>query len=154
MPNDSKNRRAQAGRVLGIDYGSKRVGVAISDPTRLIAQPVGAMENNPGLIARICSMVQAEGVVCIVVGMPYNGKDERGKKAAEVDRFIEALQSATRVPVDIWDESFTSVEAKAIHIRAGMKRKQRRQKGRVDVMAARLLLQEYLEQDRLRGATP
>jgi putative Holliday junction resolvase len=77
--------------------------------------------------------------------MPYAPDGGRGKKGEEVDRFVAELRGAVSVPVETWDESFTSVNAQRAFIAGGMKRKQRQQKGRVDEMAARLLLEDYLE---------
>ena len=135
----------EPGRVLGVDYGSRRVGMALSDPLRVLASGAGTIENTPGLVAAIASIALEERVVLIVVGMPYAPDGGRGGKAEEVGRFVDALRGAVSVPVETWDESFTSVNARQAFIDGGMKKKERRQKGRVDEMAARLLLQEYLE---------
>jgi len=135
----------ESGRVMGIDYGSRRVGVALSDPLRVLARGAGTLENAPGLLVRLAALAREEGVVRIVVGMPYAPDGGRGKKGEEVDRFVAELRGAVSVPVETWDESFTSVNAQRAFIAGGMKRKQRQQKGRVDEMAARLLLEDYLE---------
>ena len=133
------------GRILGIDYGSKRVGVSISDPTRVISQGVGTFENDAGLMKRLKDTVTKEGVVVIVVGMPYSADGGKGAKALEVEAFIDRLRGEVAVDVDTWDESYTSVNAHQAFRDGGMKRMQRRQKHRVDEMAARLMLQEYLD---------
>lgn len=132
-------------RVLGIDYGSKRIGVAISDPLRLIAQPVTALENNDMLMKNIHGIVETRGVGVLVVGMPYAPDGGKGKTAEAVDRFIAQLKSVVQLPIMTWDESNSSVSAQQVFIEGGMKRKQRRKKGNIDVMAARLMLQEYLD---------
>lgn len=155
MPNDSKSdddvagttveeRRGWGGRILGIDYGTKRVGLALSDPLGIIAGGAGTWINEPQLIERLASLVKEEEVVRVVVGMPYAPDGGKGAKAAEVEAFIVLLRGRVEVPVDTWDESLTSVEAHRAFIETGMKRKKRRQKPRVDEMAARLMLQEYL----------
>ena len=133
------------GRILGIDYGSRRVGVALSDPLRVIASGAGTLDNSPGLIATLVSLMQAEHVTLVVVGMPYAPDGGEGGKAEEVGRFVSALRSATTIPVETWDESFSSVNARQAFIDGGMKKSKRREKGRIDEMAARLLLQEFLE---------
>ncbi len=137
-----------AGRILGIDYGSKRVGVAMSDPLRILASGVGTWENDGSLLQRLADLVAREGIALVVVGMPYAPDGGKGTKAREVEEFIAALQSAVAPPVTTWDESYTSVRAHRAFIDAGMKRKQRGEKRRVDEMAARLLLQEFLENQR------
>jgi putative holliday junction resolvase len=134
-----------AGRILGIDYGSRRVGLAISDPLQMIAQGAGTTENTPDLADRIATLALEQSVVAVVVGMPYGPDGEIGPKAREVESFIAALRAVLRVPVDTWDESYTSVEAARLLVAGGMKQKERREKGRVDEMAARLLLQEFLD---------
>jgi putative Holliday junction resolvase len=133
------------GRILGLDYGTKRVGVAISDPMRVIAQGVGTLENNSSLLENLKEIVLGRQVTIIVVGIPYGPDGETGGKAREVGTFIEMLKGSVGVPVDTWDESYSSVAAQRVFIEGGMKRRKRRQKERVDEMAARVMLQEYLD---------
>ncbi len=133
------------GRILGIDYGSRRVGLAVSDPLRIIAQGVGTIDNDQELYNRIAAVIRGQDVVLILVGMPYAPDGGEGGKGLEVRAFIENLRRTTLVPIEAWDESFTSVNAQSAMIASGMKRKKRRLKGRVDEMAARLLIEEYLE---------
>ena len=133
------------GRVMGIDYGSRRVGIAVSDPMRIVTRGLGVMTNAPGLPAAIAARAREEDVVLIVVGMPYAPDGGQGAKGEEVARFIAALRAQVHVPVETWDESFTSAGARQAFIDGGMKKEKRREKGRVDEMAARLLLREYLE---------
>ena len=136
------------GRVMAIDYGTRRVGVAVSDPSRILASGRGTLDNTPALLDGLRAIAGAEEVVLIVVGMPYAPDGGKGKKGEEVEEFIGRLRGAVNVPVETWDESYTSVEAHRAFLDGGMKKKQRREKGRVDEMAARLLLQEYLENSR------
>ena len=133
------------GRVMGIDYGSKRVGIAVSDPLRIVTRGLGTVDNTPALPAMIAATVREEQVVLIVVGMPFAPDGGPGAKGEEVGRFIEMLRRHVGVPIEIWDESFTSVDARQAFIDGGMKKRKRQEKGRVDEMAARLLLQEFLE---------
>ena len=133
------------GRVLGIDYGTRRVGLAISDPLRVLAGPVGTWDNEPDLMKRLAELITGEGVTLVVVGMPYAPDGGKGATAREVDGFIARLKSYHPVPVETWDESYTSVEAQRLLIEGGKRRKQRRAKGAVDTMAARLLLQQFLD---------
>jgi putative Holliday junction resolvase len=134
-----------AGRVLGIDYGTRRVGVAVSDPLRVIAQGGGTLRNDATLIQRLCRLIDEKEASLVVVGMPYDMNGARGSMAREVDGFIGRLRGATRVAIETWDESRTSEDAKDVFRAAGMKRKKRRQKERVDEMAARIMLQEFLD---------
>lgn len=133
------------GRILAIDYGAKRVGVAISDPMQMIAQGITTLENNEDLIDKLCIVVREQEAVRVVVGMPYSADGGKGAKALEVERFIEKFKRVMAVRIDTWDESYSSVNAHRVFVETGMKRKKRQQKKRVDVMAARLILQEYLD---------
>lgn len=141
-----------AGRVLALDYGAKRIGVAVSDPTRLIARGVATLPNDAGFFDALSAIVTKEEVTHIVVGMPYSLDGGKGTKALEVERFIEKLKRHTSLPVATWDESFSSVRAQRTFIETGMKKKKRQQKARVDTMAARLMLQEYLDHLREQSA--
>ena len=80
--------------------------------------------------------------------MPYSADGGKGKKAMEVDEFIKSLKQLTTTAIDTWDESYSSVNAHSAFVEIGMKRKKRQQKFRVDEMAARLMLQEYLDNHR------
>lgn len=133
------------GRILSIDYGSKRVGIAISDPSRMIAQGVTTLTNDDDLIGEIVTIANVREATVVLVGMPYDHEGAKGRKAVEVDAFIVRLKAALNLPVETWDESYSSVLAQQIFRETGMKKKKRQQKARVDEMAARLLLQEYLD---------
>jgi len=133
-------------RILGIDYGSERIGLALSDPLGVLARPHETLRNDPTLWHRLKSIVAAEHVLQIVVGMPLNLKGKKGKKAEEVEVFIERLKAETRADVTTWDERFTSTMAHQTLIAMGTTRKSRQNdKGRVDAMAAAILLQSYLD---------
>ena len=133
------------GRVLALDYGTKRVGVAMSDPLRVLAGGVGTWPNDGVLIRRLAQFVTDEDVRLIVVGMPYAPDGGKGSKAREVEAFIARLGGVVDVPLTTWDESYTSVDAQRAFLEGGMKKKQRRDRGSVDTMAARILLQQFLD---------
>ena len=135
----------EPGRVLALDYGAKRVGVAMSDPLQILASGVGTWANDAGLLTAIAKHVQDEMVVLIVVGMPYAPDGGKGTKAREVEAFMERLRGVVQVPLTTWDESYTSVEAHQAFRGGGMKKKQRRDRAGVDTMAARILLQQFLD---------
>lgn len=97
-------------KVLALDYGSARTGVAVSDPTGTLARPLCVVEragSEAGLteLARLAREEEAER---IVVGLPLTLRGERGDQAAETERFVEALRAAVDVPVELWDERFTT----------------------------------------------
>jgi putative Holliday junction resolvase len=133
------------GRVLALDYGTKRVGVAMSDPLRVLAGGVGTWENDATLPGKISRLVTDEDIALIVVGMPYAPDGGKGAKAKEVEVFIGRVKSVVQVPLTTWDESYTSVDAHRVFREGGMKKKQRRVRASVDTMAARILLQQFLD---------
>lgn len=131
---------------MGIDFGTTRIGISLSDPLRIIARPFTTLANQPGIMGRIRDIVQKEDVGLIVVGMPLNLKGEKGKKALEVEKFIDGIAKATNVEVVHWDERFTTSIAHQTLLTMGTKREERRnKKGRVDSMAAAILLQGFLD---------
>ena len=134
-------------RLLALDYGTVRVGVAVSDPLRIIAQSVGAFRNDATLIQRLGEVITQYTPELIVVGMPLNLKGEKGQKAVEVERFMEKLKEAFGIELVVWDERFTTKMAQQTLIDMGTRKKERREnKGRVDAMAAALILQSFMDQ--------
>ncbi|MCS7011271.1 MAG: Holliday junction resolvase RuvX [Anaerolineales bacterium] len=132
-------------RVLGIDPGLKRIGLAISDPTGLIARPLTVLQHRSRQqdVAAICEVVRQQEVGLIVVGQSFqeDGKpNEAGRRAA---RLAEALRAETGLPVILWDEAFTTQDARAIRLEMGVRRRDRQ--GHLDSLAAALLLQSYLD---------
>jgi len=91
--------------VLGIDYGSKRIGLAMSDPLRVLAGPVGTWENDANLLERLVALIAREGLTLIVVVMPYTPGGGKGAKARGVDAFIARLRRRQAVAVVTWDGS-------------------------------------------------
>ena len=132
-------------RILGIDHGTKRVGLAISDEMAMIAQPLEFVNAQPEtkLFAHIAEIVSQRSVGEIVVGMPRNMDGSFGPAAEKVREFITALQQSVNVPIKTWDERLTSVQANRILIEGGVRRAQRKEK--VDQTAAAILLQSYLD---------
>ena len=97
-------------KVLALDFGRARTGVAVSDPTGTIARPVGVVEqagSDQGL-ARLMQLIGEHEVECVIVGMPLTLRGERGEQARETEAFIETLAGATDVPVVAFDERFTT----------------------------------------------
>ncbi|MGA9405606.1 MAG: Holliday junction resolvase RuvX [Bacteroidota bacterium] len=134
-------------RILGIDFGTVRVGVAVSDPLRIIAQSVGTFSHDKGIFDIVAGICRQYDVGLVVVGMPYTLKGEKGMKAEEVDKFISRLKEKLAVEVIPWDERFTSRIARQTLVQMGTTRKQRRSdKGKIDAMASALILQSFLDQ--------
>ncbi|MCX6135629.1 MAG: Holliday junction resolvase RuvX [Ignavibacteriales bacterium] len=133
-------------RIMGIDFGTTRIGLSLSDPLQIIAVPFKTLDNKLGVIDRICETIQQEEVGLVVVGMPLNLKGEKGKKAVEVEKFVEEVRKGTSIEIIHWDERFTTSIAHQTLLTMGTKREDRRtNKGRVDAMAAAILLQGFLD---------
>ncbi len=132
-------------RILGIDYGTRRIGVSISDPLGITAQALESVVNNDQGLKRLHAIITDQKVSLIVVGMPLNLKGERAQKAKEVETFIERVNKETDVEIVTWDERFTTTIAQQTLIQMGASRKDRRDRGRVDAMAAAIILQGFLD---------
>ena len=102
-------------KVLALDYGSARTGVAVSDPTGTLARPLGVVEHaaTESGLAEVARLVREEDVARVVVGLPLTLRGERGAQARETDAFVEALRAAVDVPVESYDERFTTGLAQA-----------------------------------------
>jgi putative Holliday junction resolvase len=131
-------------RILAIDYGSVRVGLALSDPMGIIASGYGTLANDASLMQRLRGITEEQHVVRIVIGMPLTLRGERGEAAAMVDKFVEQLREALAIDVVTLDERFTSSIAERTIREMGVGKKKRRDKGKVDELAAAVLLQDYL----------
>lgn len=137
---------AEQGRILGIDYGSQRIGLAMSDPLRILATPHGSLTNNANAIELLKQILEKEQVTLIVVGMPLSLSGKKTAKANEVDVFVEKIRTQCGVDVVPWDERFTTSIARQSMLAMGTKQKQRRNRdGRIDSMAAAIILQGFLD---------
>ena len=136
------------GRILGVDYGRARVGIAVSDPLGVIARGVGVLARTPGLAAEVCRMAAEFDAVTVVVGMPLTLRGEKGVMAREVDAFIGELERSCGLEVVTVDERFTSATAADTLIEMGVPKMKRRRKGLIDSMAAALILQDFLDHRR------
>jgi putative Holliday junction resolvase len=134
-------------RSLGIDFGEKRIGLAISDPDGRLAVPLATLErrNDRSALRQIAEIVRREGVERLILGEP-KGLDGRGGENAErVRRFGARLAAMTGLPLERVDEALTSAEAASKLRQAGIG--SRREPGRIDAVAAQILLQEVLDRD-------
>lgn len=132
-------------RILALDVGEKNIGLAISDKLGLIAQglPTLRHQTKDEDISAIANILKAHHITEVVVGIPINLDGSLGKKAQEVAVFLEDLKKKITLPIKVWDERFTSVQAEKVLLEAGLSRKKRKKK--IDQLAARLILQNYLD---------
>ena len=123
-------------KVLALDYGSARTGVAVSDPTGTVARPLEVVENasSPAGLEHLLELVEWEGAERIVVGLPITLRGERGAQAEETEAFVSALRALTDVPIETFDERFTTKLAESRPTNAPP-----------DAVAAAHLLSTYLE---------
>jgi putative holliday junction resolvase len=139
------------GPVLGLDLGEARIGVAISDPDRRVAVPVGTVHvgQPPGELSAIAALVREREATLVVIGHPLSLSGKRGGSAAHAESFADALRSVVEVPVDLHDERLSTVEAERALAAAGARGRERRRV--VDASAAAVILQAWLDRRRSRG---
>lgn len=140
----------QEGRLLCLDIGQRRIGVAVSDPLQLLASPRGYIAvGRDGGLGEVRALVRQLQIVQIVVGLPL-AMDGRERDAAQgVRAWVERLQEHTQVPIVLWDERLSTTAAERALLESGMRREER--KWRRDAVAAALILQSYLDAHAERG---
>ena len=139
-------------RILGLDVGDARIGVALSDPLGLSAQRLTVLERT-GLsqdVEAVRVLVERHGVRTVVVGLPLTMRGERGPQARKVAAFSEALRRRLAMPVELIDERLTTVQGSRALQETGTRGRKR--KAAIDQVAAQLILQQYLDMVRSQGA--
>lgn len=138
-------------KILAVDLGLKRTGLAVSDITETLASPVGTLvEADLDVLAqRIAAAAAEQGAGEIVVGHPRNMDGTRGESAQRAEAFAQTLEGLTGLPVRLWDERMTTVSATSYLNQTNTRGKKR--KAVIDTVAATIILQDYLESRRLRG---
>jgi putative holliday junction resolvase len=138
------------GRILAIDYGKKRVGVAVTDPLQIIANGLTTVPSGE-ILKFIVDYVSKENVEKIVVGLPKTMKGEDSESMKYITPFMASLKKKLpNIPVEMFDERFTSVLAHRAIIEGGVKKMDRRNKALVDEVSATIILQSYMESQRLK----
>lgn len=132
-------------RILALDVGEKNIGLAISDELGWTAQglPSIKVQSRDKSIAAVLDITRQRQVGEIIVGMPVNLDGTTGKKAKEVADFVQDLKKRTQLPIKVWDERLTSMQAERLMLEADLSRKKR--KKRIDMLSAQLILQSYLD---------
>lgn len=135
-------------RILSIDYGKRRTGLAVTDPLKLIAGGLCTVET-PQLMTFLADYMQREEVERIVIGLPTQTNGQPSENQARVREFTGRLRKAyPTLPIEFWDERFTSVMAHQTMIESGISRKRRQDKALVDEISATIILQSYMERRR------
>ena len=138
-------------RIMGIDFGTKRVGIAVSDELLLIAHGMTSL-NRKDLksdMEEIARLAQANGVEEIIVGLPLNMDGTYSAKTKEAIEFMDQLSKVVTVPVKTWDERLTSMQAERVLLEADMSRAKR--KKLTDKLAAQIILQSYIDSKKTKG---
>ena len=135
-------------RILAIDHGEKRIGLALSDETATIANPLKVIEHVSRVIdaAQVADLAAQNDVGLIVVGQSFDEDGNPNPAGRRAGRFADELKNQTNIPVELWDESFSTQDARAARIQLGVSRKKRA--GHHDSLAAVVILQSYLEAKR------
>jgi putative Holliday junction resolvase len=135
-------------RILAVDHGEKRIGLALSDPTGTIATPLTVIKHVARLMdaAQVANVAAEQGAERIVIGQSFDEEGHPNLAGRRAAKFAEALQEQTQIPVVLWDESFSTQDARAARLELGVSRKQRA--GHQDALAAVVILQSYIESQR------
>ncbi len=138
-------------RVIGLDVGDKRIGIAVSDPTGFLASAERVLKRVSIAkdLAALAAMVQGYEAEAIIVGLPLHLSGRSGTQAESVQNFIERLKPLITVPVVFWDERLSTKGARVLLLEAGMRAAQR--SARIDAAAAAVILQSYLDYQRLQA---
>ena len=137
-------------KILGIDYGTKRLGIAISDALGMCAHPRDFIVNNKQCIENILSLASNESVSSLLIGLPHRLNGDVSFMEEDIQKFITVLKTRTDLPIHTWDERLSTAQAEKLLISADVKRKKRKETR--DSMAASILLQSYLESKRKPSA--
>jgi putative Holliday junction resolvase len=135
-------------RILAIDHGEKRIGLAISDPTGTIASPLNVIKHVSRLLdaAQVANLAAEKDAGLIVIGQSFDEEGNPNLAGRRAAKFAEALKEQTNIPIELFDESFSTQDARATRIEMGVSRKQR--SGHMDELAAVMILRSYLESKR------
>lgn len=138
------------GRILAIDYGRKRVGIAVTDPLKIIANGLTTVKSCD-VLKFLSDYLSKETVELIVVGLPKTMNNEESDSMQYIKPFVEKLKKQhPNVPVEMYDERFTSVLAHKAMLEGGLKKKERQNKALVDEISATIILQSFMERNRMK----
>jgi putative Holliday junction resolvase len=136
-------------RIMAVDPGEKRIGLAISDESGTIANPLYTIPHTSRIVdaAQVAERASAHDTKLIIIGQSFDEEGHPNTAGKMAARFAEALQQQTEIPVELWDESFTTQDARSARVAMGVSRKKRT--GHLDDLAATLILQSYLDAHQL-----
>jgi putative holliday junction resolvase len=132
-------------RILAVDHGEKRIGLALSDPTGTIASPLSVIKHVSRLLdaAQVANLAAEKDAGLIVIGQSFDEEGNPNLAGRRAAKFAEALKEQTNIPIELFDESFSTQDARSTRIEMGVSRKKR--SGHMDELAAVMILRSYLE---------
>ncbi|MFH2030616.1 MAG: Holliday junction resolvase RuvX [Bacteroidota bacterium] len=133
-------------RFLAIDYGEKRVGLAITDPLRIFAYPLETFLNDNNFWKRLKKVFDSYNIVKIIIGYPFKENGEKSSSTKLIEEFAKDLQNRTSIQIEFYDERYSSEIARQRVIESVSSKKKRRDKGLIDKNAAAVFLQDYLSE--------
>jgi putative Holliday junction resolvase len=135
-------------RILAVDHGEKRIGLALSDPTATIASPLRVIKHVSRLLdaGQVANLASENEVGLIVIGQSFDEEGQPNLAGRRAAKFAEALTEQTNIPIELFDESFSTQDARATRIEMGVSRKKRA--GHMDELAAVMILRSYIESQR------
>lgn len=133
------------GRILAIDYGTRRIGLALSDPSQFLASTLETVHNRGAnkFVEKLVPILKENGVIAVIVGMPYNMKGDVGERGEQVKEFANSIREGIKVPVLTWDERLSTVSAEKTMIATNKSPSKNRHK--IDQVAAAFILQSFLD---------
>jgi putative Holliday junction resolvase len=138
-------------RILAVDHGEKRIGLALSDPTATFASPLTVLKHVSRLLdaAQVANVANENEAGLIVIGQAFDEEGNPNLAGRRAAKFAEALKEQTQIPIELFDESFSTQDARATRIEMGVSRKKR--SGHMDELAAVMILRSYIESKKLGG---
>ena len=133
-------------RIIAIDFGEKRIGIALTDPLMMFAYPLTTLNNDSKLWDNLLKLLNDYIFEKIILGYPLKENGEKSSSTLMVEKFHEELKSKIKIPIELFDERYSSDIAKERILQSVKSKKKRRNKGLVDMNAACVILQDYLEQ--------
>ena len=132
-------------RIMGIDYGEKRIGISLSDPTKTFAYSFDTYNNDNSLFDNIVKLVREKNVTKIILGLPSVNYESSKSLVKKIVRFKEKLEHRTKLKIILWDEEYSSIIAREKIVESISKKSKRKKKGIIDSFSAAVILQEYLD---------
>ncbi|MCX7875831.1 MAG: Holliday junction resolvase RuvX [Melioribacteraceae bacterium] len=132
-------------RILAIDYGAKRIGIAITDPLNIFAYPLTTLQNDKNFLENLLKILKEYNVVKIIVGVPLKESGENSSTSLIVEKFVDELKKRIDLPIVLIDERYSSEIAKQRIIETVVSKKKRRDKSLIDKNAAAVILEDYLK---------